>query len=68
MNLPVQPIPAHDFRMVSGKRSPPDDGKEYHVQFRNGYVPQYRFTARQLVWKHEGHDWDVIAVNTDRRA
>lgn len=49
--------------MVSGKRSPPDDGREYQVQFRNGFVDdKHKYTARQLKWKHEGHDFDVVAV------
>ena len=62
-DLPVQPIPAPGFRMVSGKRSPPDDGREYQVQFRNGFVDdKHKYTARQLKWKHEGHDFDVVAV------
>lgn len=33
------------------------------VQFRNGFVDQkHSYTAAQLRWTHEGHDWDVVAV------
>lgn len=61
-DLPIHPIPAPGFHLVSGKRSPPNDGREYQVQFRNGWVDQHKYTAGQLKWKHEGHDWDVLAV------
>lgn len=63
MSFPVDPIPAPGFRRVSGKRSPPDDGKKYEVQFRNGYVDRKNtYTAAQLQWKHGESDWDVVAV------
>lgn len=62
MSLPIQPIPAPGFRMVSGKRSPPKGERQYHVQYRNGYVDRWTYTAAQLVWLHAGHDWDVVAV------
>jgi len=56
-------IPAPGFRTVSGKRAPPRNDKRYFVQFRCGYVDRkHSFTASQLVWIHEGHGWDVVAV------
>ena len=59
----VTPEIAPGFRKVSGKRSPPKDGAKYQVQFRGGYVDlKHTYEAGHLVWKHEGHEWDVIAV------
>ena len=61
--IPAEPIPAPGFRMVSGKQSPPDNGTKYEVQFRNGYVDRkHTYSAGQLRWKHDGSDWDVVAV------
>jgi hypothetical protein len=63
MSLPTDPIPAKGFKLVSGKRNPPDDGSKYEVQFSNGYVDRRNhYTAPQLVWLHSGSPWDVIAV------
>lgn len=65
--LPADPIPAAGFKVISGKRSPPDDGRKYQVQFRNGYVDRkHEYTAGQLVWKHDGGCWDVVAVKGDK--
>lgn len=51
------------FRAISGNRSPPKDGSEYEVIFRNGYRDEkHTYTAEQLRWVHDGSDWDVIAV------
>lgn len=61
--MPFREVPAPGFRLVSGKRSPPDDGKEYTVQFRNGYVDdKHKYTAKQLVWIHDGGPFDIVAV------
>lgn len=57
------PIPAHGFTKISGKRNPPDDGAEYMIQLRNGWVDKTnRYTAKQLVWIHDGSSGDVVAV------
>lgn len=64
MALPISPIPAPGFQMVSGKRSPPKGEQRYEVQYRNGYVDQWTYTAAQLVWQHHGHDWDIVAVRS----
>lgn len=62
MSLPTQPIPAPGYRLISGKRKPPE-GRKYHVQFRNGYVDEkHTYEAPQLVWIHDGGTWDVVAV------
>jgi len=62
LSLPTQPIPAPGFQTISGKRNPPDDGTKYHVQYRNGYVCKWTYGASQLRWKHDGSDWDVVAI------
>lgn len=63
MALPTKPIPAPGFKLVSGKRGPNNDGKEYQVQFANGWVDRKNtYTAKQLRWVHEGSPWDIIAV------
>lgn len=63
MSLPVSPIPAPGFKIVSGKQGPPDNGGKYQVQFRTGYVDdKHEYTAGQMIWKHDGSSWDVIAV------
>lgn len=56
-------IPADGFQLISGKRNPPDDGTLYEIQLRNGFVDrQHRYTAKQLVWIHDGSAGDVVAV------
>ncbi len=36
---------------------------KYQVQFRCGYVDRSNvYTARQLVWIHDGSPFDVVAV------
>lgn len=51
------------FSRISGKRSPPRDGTAYTVQFRCGFIDwNNAYTAEQLVWKHDGGPWDVVAV------
>ena len=58
----LPPLP-EGFKRCSGKRSPPRDGTKYHVQFRSGYIDlKHTYEAAHLVWTHEGHEWDVIAV------
>lgn len=59
----IEPIPAPGFRMVSGKRSPPRDGKRYFIQLRMGFADRrVSYTAEQLVWQHDGSSGDVVAV------
>lgn len=67
--MSFQPIPAPGFVLISGTRNAPDDGTEYHVQFRSGFCDfQNRYTARQLVWIHDfstnpqGSGGDVVAI------
>lgn len=63
MSLPAHPIPAPGFRLVSGLRGPRNREQKYIVQFRNGYIDtKHEYTAAQMVWKHEGRDWDIVAV------
>ena len=63
MSLPTHPIPAPGFKLVSGRQGPRKKEAKYMVQFRNGFVDQkHSYTAAQLRWTHEGHDWDVVAV------
>jgi hypothetical protein len=54
----------HDgFRLISGKRSPPRDGKRYFIQLRMGFVDErISYTAEQLCWVHDGGPGDVVAV------
>lgn len=63
MSLPTHLIPAPGFKLVSGRQGPRKKEAKYMVQFRNGFVDQkHSYTAAQLRWTHEGHDWDVVAV------
>lgn len=63
MGLPLDPIPAPGFRLVSGKQRPRDETMKYQVQFRNGFIDRANtYTASQLVWIHNGNPFDVIAV------
>ena len=50
------------FTAISGKRSPPRGERKYEVQFRNGFIDSTGYTAKQLVWVHDGGSWDVVAV------
>lgn len=60
------PIPAPGLKLISGKRAPPDDGTEYTIQLRCGWVDQNnRYTARQLVWIHDGSGGDVVAIKVE---
>jgi hypothetical protein len=63
MSLPISPIPAPGYSLISGKRSPPDNGTQYMPQYRNGYVDRWTYTAKQLRWVHDGSAWDVVAIN-----
>lgn len=59
----IQDIPAQGFKLISGKRNPPDDDTLYEIQLRNGFVDrQQRYTAKQLVWIHTGSGGDIVAV------
>jgi hypothetical protein len=58
-----QPVPASGFRLISGKRNPPDKGRGYWVQVRCGWVDmQAPWPAKGPRWKHTGDDWDAVAV------
>lgn len=58
-----EPIPAPGFKLISGKRSPPNDGTEYHIQLRTGFADMANtYTCRQLVWIHDGSGGDVVAI------
>lgn len=55
------------FRIVSGKRRPPQSEKEYIVAFRRlndtPFIDWHRtYTRDQLVWVHDGGSFDVLAV------
>lgn len=61
--MPLDPIPAPGFRLVSGKQGPKDQTMKYQVQFRCGRIDKSNvYTARQLVWIHDGSPFDVVAV------
>jgi hypothetical protein len=63
MALPIDPIPAPGFTLISGKRSPPKGERRYTVQFRSGWIDRANtYTASQLVWIHDGSSWDVVAI------
>jgi len=56
-------IPAPGYSIISGKKRPPDDGKLYGIQLRNGFCDeQHRYTAAQIDWIHTGSAGDVCAV------
>ena len=56
-------IPAKGFVKISGTRNPPDDGSLYMIQLRTGFCDlQHRYTAKQLIWIHDGSSGDVVAV------
>jgi len=58
-----EPIPAPGFQLISGKRNPPDDDSEYHIQLRTGFADRTnRYTAKQIVWIHTNSAGDVMAV------
>ena len=61
MPVETKPIPAPGYRLISGKRAPPEG--EYMVQYRNGLVDEdYRRTPASMRWIHTGCDWDIVAV------
>jgi len=65
LSLPADPIPAKGFKLVSGKRNPPDDGTKYEIQFRSGFVDRKNaYTAPQIRWLHRDPpcSFDVVAV------
>jgi hypothetical protein len=63
LSLPSHPIPAPGFKLVSGKGGPRKKDAKYMVQFRNGWIDEgHEYTAAQMVWVHEGRDWDIVAV------
>jgi hypothetical protein len=62
-------IPSHGYQLISGQRRPPNDGKLYGIQLRNGFCDeQHRYTAAQIVWLHDfstnptGSGGDVVAI------
>jgi hypothetical protein len=61
----IEPIPAPGFKPITGKRNPPDNGKGYWVQLRNGWVDELGpWPARGPRWKwgEQLCPFDVIAV------
>ncbi len=61
MPVPIKPVPAPGFKLISGKRKPTEG--EYHVQSRNGLVWEDRtYGPEHLNWLHTGSDWDIAAV------
>ena len=61
--MPMEEIPAPGFKLVSGKRRPPNDGKLYHIQLRNGFADMdHRYAAHQINWIHTQSGGDVVAV------
>lgn len=48
-------------------RTPRTEERKLWVQFRNGRVSRFEYTARQLRWSQTGDDWDVIAVERGER-
>lgn len=61
MNLPTQPIPAPGFTMTKG-RTPRTGDAALYVQYRNGYVDRFTYSAKQLRFTDTGDDFDVVAV------
>lgn len=57
---PDDPPIAPGFKRISGTRSP-SEGK-YRVQWRSGEISRWEYEPHMLVWKHAGHEFDVIAV------
>jgi hypothetical protein len=49
-------------------RTPKTGDRPLRVQFRNGYVSRFTYTAKQLRWGNTGHDFDIIAVERAREA
>jgi len=54
-------IPAPGFTLTNG-RTPRTGEKPLRVQFANGYVCKWTYTAKQLRFTDTGSDWDVVAV------
>ena len=56
----LPPLPS-GFKRTSGK-SGPRDGK-WHIQLRMGWADErVAYEPGQIVWRHEGHAGDVVAV------
>ena len=43
-------------------KQPRTGERPLRVQFRNGLVSRWTYTAQQLRWSDSGSDWDVIGV------
>jgi hypothetical protein len=43
-------------------RTPKTGEGQLRVLFANGMVSRHTYTARQLIWKRRGWDFDVVAV------
>jgi hypothetical protein len=54
-------VPAPGFTLTNG-RKPRTGGANLHVQFANGYVCRFTYTAEQIRWTDTGSEWDVAAV------
>lgn len=58
-------IPAPGYRLISGKRNPPETAKGYWVQLRSGWCDMHGpWPARGPRWKWDDgpHPFDVVAV------
>lgn len=65
MSLPTDKIPAPGFTLISGKRSPPNDGSKYELQFRIGFVDRKNaYAPDQIRWVHRDppDSFDIVAV------
>lgn len=54
-------IPAPGFSLTKG-RKPRTGGDKLRVQFRNGYVCKWEYTAEQMRWSDTGDSFDIVAV------
>ena len=68
----IREIPAPGYRLISGKRNPPETVHGYFVQIRNGHVSEDRpWPARgggvRWKWDEEHHPGDVVAVKDARK-
>jgi hypothetical protein len=43
-------------------RTPRTGDRQLRVQFANGLVSRWTYTAKQLVWERRGWDFDIIGV------
>ena len=55
----LQDIADRGFQACRGKR-PVTGERQLEVLFRCGVVSNFSYTAKQLRWSIEGHDFDVV--------